>query len=379
MQALPKFSLLNGSRCSGCHVNVAGGGQRNDLGWYSYSDVSIIPREGSFISGLYASDTTNAFFDNKLFVGLDVRAQSTRSFFAPDAPRIIIPMQGTIYAAFKPFQDGVGLSFEAQFNTFGLRKQPNSDQRVRFPGQRIWMASATWQPEVDLPAIRVGQFRPAYGIRYDDHTMFPYSVVNSISRQTIVGPDWAEAGAEVSYEGLPWLTAQVGVFGTSGLAEVKFQDSGRLVSAVAGNAPTLSARVVGWPQFMDDFINAYVGASILNNGDFNIMSGFLGVGLTDYVALAADYTLVQKGEIVQANNLSLELTAQVWSPVLPFVRYEIGTSQQRTNAKQSAQSTVIGAHIFVMPYVELRPEYRIWDTVRPGLTARWNLQLHIFY
>lgn len=376
MQALPKFSLLTGNRCSGCHVSAAGGGQRTDLGWYAYSDVSIIPREGSFISGLYAADTNNTYFNRKLMLGADVRAQTTRSVYREDAPRLVFPMQGTLYAQFKPIPE---LAFDAQFNFFGLSKQKVNGPRVRYEGQRVWMASASWQPYADLPSIRVGQFRPAYGMRYDDHTMFPYSIVNTTSRQTIVGPDWAEVGAELTYEGLPGLTAQVGVFGSRSLAEVQFQDSGRLVSAVGGNAPTIAARVVGWPRFFDDFVNTYIGASILNNGDYSLISGFLGVGLTDHASLAADYTLVQKGEIVKANSLSLELTAQVWSPVLPFVRYEIGTSQQRTNEKQSAQSTVIGAHIFVIPYVELRPEYRIWDTARPGQTTRWNLQLHIFY
>lgn len=376
LQALPKFSLLTGNRCSGCHVTAAGGGQRNDLGWYSYSDVSLIPREGSFISGLYAGDTSNTYFDGKLMLGTDVRAQSTRSFYDSSAPRLIIPMQGTLYAEYKPMKE---LSISGQFNAFGLRKQPNSDQRVRFPGQRVWMASVSWHPVEDLPSIRVGQFRPAYGMRYDDHTMFPYSVVTSITRQTVVGPDWAEAGAEVTYEGLPGLTAQAGVFGSSGLAEVFFQDSGRIVSAVEGNAPTISGRVVGWPRFMDDHLTTYAGASLLMNGDFNIISGFVGVGLTDYGALAADYTMINKGDLMKARNLSLELTAQVYSPLLPFARYEIGTSQHRLDEEQSVKSIVIGSHIFVVPYVELRPEYRIWDTAKAGTTTRWNLQLHIFY
>lgn len=373
VSALPKFSLLTGNRCSNCHVSVAGGGQRNDLGWYSYSDVSLIPREGSFLSGLYAGDTSNSFFGGKLMLGLDMRAQTTRSPYSPDALRKTFPMQGTLYIDFKPVKE---LTFDAQLNFFGLSA---SAKRVAYPGQKVWAASVSWQPHVDYPSIRVGQFRPAYGMRYDDHTMSAYSIETPTSRQAIVAPEWAEAGAELTYEGLPGLTAQVGVFGSSGLAQLKFQDSGRIVSAVAGNAPTIAARVVGWPRFLDDFINTYIGASILNNGDFSVMSGFVGVGLTDHAGLAVDYTRIKKTEIVEANNISAELTVQVWSPVLPFVRYETSTTQQHQNDKQSVKSSVIGAHIFVVPYVELRPEYRIWDTAKPGTTTRWNLQLHVFY
>lgn len=373
VHALPKFSLLTGNRCSSCHVSVAGGAQRNDLGWYSYSDVSVIPREGSFLSGLYAADTSNSFFDGKLLLGLDMRAQTTRSPYFADAKRKTFPMQGTLYTAFKPVKE---LTIDAQMNFFGLSE---SAKRVAYPGQKVWAASATWQPHADYPSLRIGQFRPAYGMRYDDHTMSAYSIETPTSRQAIVAPEWAEPGAELSYEGLPGLTAQVGVFGSSGIATLRFQDSGRSISAVAGNAPTIVARVVGWPRFLDDFVNTYIGASILNNGDFNLLSGFVGIGLTDVMGLAFDYTRIKKDEIVEANNFAAEFTVQVYSPILPFVRYEVSSTQQRQNDTESVKSSVIGAHIFVMPYVELRPEYRIWDTAKQGLTTRWNLQLHIFY
>ena len=45
--ALPQMSLLSGNRCSSCHVNQQGGGTRNDLGWYTYRDVSALqPAKG---------------------------------------------------------------------------------------------------------------------------------------------------------------------------------------------------------------------------------------------------------------------------------------------------------------------------------------------
>jgi hypothetical protein len=35
--------------------------------------------------------------------------------------------------------------------------------------------------------------------------------------------------------------------------------------------------------------------------------------------------------------------------------------------------------LFLLPNVELRPEYRIFDTYRPGMIGRWGAQLHLYY
>jgi len=39
---------------------------------------------------------------------------------------------------------------------------------------------------------------------------------------------------------------------------------------------------------------------------------------------------------------------------------------------------VLGAHVFVLPYVEIRPEYRIVDT-DDFRSTRYAFQLHLFY
>jgi len=65
LYAIPQFALLTGNRCSNCHVATGGGGgMRNDLGWYSFNDVSIIPRNGSLLGWMYAGDNSNKHFDD---------------------------------------------------------------------------------------------------------------------------------------------------------------------------------------------------------------------------------------------------------------------------------------------------------------------------
>src|SRR5687768_14808585 len=37
--AIPRFSLISGTRCSACHFNPQGGGLRTELGWESMNEV----------------------------------------------------------------------------------------------------------------------------------------------------------------------------------------------------------------------------------------------------------------------------------------------------------------------------------------------------
>lgn len=372
--ALPQFTLLNGNRCNTCHVAPAGGGQRTVLGWYATQDVGLVPR--SALPWLYPDDESNTYANGALSFGVDLRAQSTRSVFSDDAKRQFFPMQAAVYGMWRP--DSL-ITIEGSFNLASLR--PNgSGGTVRYPGQRAGHLSAIVAPAAGLPTLRVGFFRPSIGMRYDDHTMFPYSWVTATSRQTYYAPNWAEVGAEITYEGPLWLTLQAGVFGSEGLSQVMVNDGVNQARLISGNAPTITARAVVWPSFLQGRIPAYVGTSMLLNGDFTMVSAMAGVGLMDDLSLMADYTHAERKGALTTDNVMLELMWRLAEPVLPYVRWESGTTRQVARpGDQVVHASIVGAQVFVMPYVELRPEYRIWDTDLPGSTTRWNVQLHIFY
>ncbi|MBC8125006.1 MAG: hypothetical protein H7X70_04670 [Candidatus Kapabacteria bacterium] len=374
--AIPQFSALTGNRCSNCHVNTSGGGIRNDLGWYSWYDVGIIPRDAAALKWMYDADSSNQFFDGKLTLGMDLRAQSARGFIE-GSERKIFPMQASLYAAFTPVK---AVTLEGSFNLAALRKGPNTDVRIVYPGQRMGSFSGYFMPDVALPTIRVGLFRPSIGVRYDDHTMAPYSYANANIRQTYLAPDWSEYGTEISYEGLRWLTLQAGVFGSEGLSQMLLSDGVASSSAIAGNSPTITSRAVFWPRFANDIINTWIGGSYLFNNDFSMTSVFASVGWSDHVALMLDYTITNKTGVIRSRNLMAELSYQIFSPVLVYARYErYFTDQINSPGTVSTNAGVLGAQIFVLPYVELRPEFRLWDTWKEGTSNRWAVQLHIFY
>ncbi len=377
--AIPQFSALTGNRCSSCHVNPSGGGVRNDLGWYAWHDVSVVPRSSSALSWLYPADESNRYFNGTTTIGMDLRVQNTRGT-AEGSQRVTFPMQAALYAAFTPVK---AVTLDGSFNIAALRVRPNTDQQVRYPGQRMGTYSALIQPDNSWPILRTGLIRPSFGMRYDDHTTAPYSYTNGTARNNYLPPDFAEYGAEVTYESAKWLTLQAGVFGTSALSQVQLSNgvSGApFTSVISGNSPTISARAVVWPHFNGTDVTAWLGASLLNNGNFSIASAMGSVGWTDHLSLMVDLTAVSLTNTQSSRNIMTELMWQIYSPLFVYARYEnYSTTYAGTAQTVTSQATVLGGQIFVLPYVELRPEYRIWDTALEGTTNRWNLQLHIFY
>lgn len=374
--AIPQFAALTGNRCSNCHINPGGGGVRNDLGWYSYNDISIVPREAGAVSWLYSGDSSNRFFDGTLTLGMDLRLMSARGF-AAGSERRIFPMQATLYAAFIPVK---AVTIEGSFNLAALRKAPNSNSRIVYAGQRMGAFSVLFQPDLTFPTIRAGLFRPSVGMRYDDHTMAPYSYTNGSTRLSYLAPDWSEYGAEVTYEGLRWLTVQAGAFGSEGLSQVQLNSGTSTVSAISSNSPTITARAVVWPRFLDDAINTWLGGSLLMNNSFSMTSAFASIGWSDHLSLMADYTITKKTGVTESRNFMTELSYQVFSPVILYTRYEhYYTKQASAPEAYEGNAGIFGAQVFVLPYVVVRPEYRIWDTQLSGTSNRWNIQLHIFY
>jgi hypothetical protein len=222
--AIPQFSLLTGNRCINCHVNTQGSGLRNELGWYVSHDTRMIkPADVPLLKMLYALDgESNSYFDGLLTLGIDARFQLAGSSRNQDAPPRFFPMQASIYAALNPTD---WLTIEGSYNA----------GPVRYAGQQSWTASVIVQPTVVSPRLRVGHFQPSLGMRYDDHTLLVRNVAGSNS-SPLIAPNFAEYGAELSYDGVKWLSLAAGAFLPRSLAQLAApNENGDFVSLV----PTL--------------------------------------------------------------------------------------------------------------------------------------------
>lgn len=376
LAAIPQFSLLSGNRCQNCHVNMQGSGLRNELGWYSNNDVGLIKPESIGLDGVYESiGKSNTVLSDNLTVGMDFRLQMAKSHKSPDAERKIFPMQAALHAAYTATD---WLTFEGMYS-FGKK---------RYNGQALFSASTLVQPDLTWPQVRIGFFQPSIGIRYDDHTMLVRQIAGT-DYVPLIAPNYADAGAELAYEGIKWLTVNAGVFRADNLSENTVQDStGQIYSLVSASDLTVNGRVVFWPRLFDHTLNTYAGTSLLANGDFILVNVFAGLGWTDHISLMAEYAHSDKPGMRKTDNVSAEALYKVSEPILLYVRGERGRTLQYVadgGIRNYMTQWVIGAQLFVLPYVEVRPEFRVVDTEQVCRTSdqyksgRFTLQLHMFY
>lgn len=381
--ALPQFSLLTGNKCLNCHVNVQGAGLRGELGWYMAKDVKLFSAHSVGLSFLESVES-NSTLNGNLTFGLDMRFQSTRSPRSDDAKRAYFPMQWAMYLAYQPEQ---WLTVEGMVELGAFARQLGNRPTL-YPGQQGWNASVLIQPSYSLPQLRIGHFQPNIGIRYDDHTILARQVAGP-NGVPLIPPNFAEFGAELNYDGLQWLTLSVGAYLPKSLAQMTTTNNEPLLKHVAPDAsfsellksPSTMARVVLWPRTDDHLLNTYLGASVLNNKTFTLTNIFAGIGLTDRLSLMSEYAMSGIKDGRQTRNYSIELMYQPMIGLLPFARYEHGatTISVPGGTKELYNKQIsLGAQIFPLPFVEIRPEYRIFDT-NDYKSSRWNVHLHIFY
>ena len=379
--ALPQMSLLSGNRCSSCHVNQQGGGTRNDLGWYTYRDVSALqPAKGIMEDFWGIQDTLREWIGAKSNIGFDMRFQYIRSR-NPESEASFFPMQFSVYGhhQFTPW-----LGIEGAYNA----------GPIRYKGQQSWSGSVLLQPGIDLPQVRIGMFQPTIGIKNDDHTTLNRQIaadwltpeiLSPYNQMTLIAPHFASPGIELGYEGLHWLSVHAGVFSNAILNQnaVTHDTSGSLA---------FTSRIMFWPRFFENSLNTYIGASILVNGEMSITQLMFGIGLTDQLSLNMESTMsnISHDRSIEPRNttfrpsesrtISAELMYQIEPWLLPYFRSEYAELKQDANMQSTViRQFIIGAQIFVLPNVEFRPEYRMFDTYRPGMIGRWGAQLHLYY
>ncbi|MBS1538902.1 MAG: hypothetical protein JST20_14285 [Bacteroidetes bacterium] len=383
--ALPQFSLLSGNKCQNCHINSQGGGLRSELGWYSFNEQSLIKPESVGLGWLYGENNScnTLLDDNILTLGTDLRFQSARSQSSDEAQRKYFPMQTAVYANIRATK---WLQFQGDIN-IGHKRFGNT-QTNNYRGQQPWSASMIFRPTISYPEIRVGFFMPTIGMRNDDHTKLIWQVPSSLGTNnlsSLIPPLYAEFGAEITYDALKWLTVSVGTFGSHSISEItlnKYSSGNGTPTSISmisdANKPTIVARAVLWKRFFDDRLNMYIGSSVFTNDDFSLTNAFAGVGLADKATLMVDYATSDKNGVRKTSTASIEALYQLQEALFLTARAETGRTLTENSDSAYTQVLVIGAQIFILPYVEFRPEYRLMDTdtFRSG---RYAFQLHLFY
>ena len=365
--AIPQFALDEGLKCINCHATTQGGGARNQRGKIVSRDTGLLmPESVRNKLGILHDKTT--LFNGRFTAGSDVRFQMAKSHKSEDAKRRFFPMQAAVYSTFTVSER---LFAEASYN-FGPRK---------FFGQQKWTASAVVQPRNSSTQLRIGYFQPSVGIRYDDHTTLPRQVAGA-DGSPLIAPNFAEYGAEFNFNKFQWLTLAAGIFDSGSISEnVVRNKSGTLVLLIHDdNSFSGLGRFEVREGILDDAVHFNAGSSFFFNGNFNLLNVFSGIGLKDKLSVMVEYSHSSKRNVRTTDNIMMDITCFAFRPLLAFLRYERGTTLESFSGldfESYSNHGVIGAQIFVMPSVELRPEYRLVDTEQFRST-RFAVQIHFF-
>jgi|GEM_PF-239632 len=395
LYSTPEFSLWTGSSCVSCHVNRQGGGMRKEFGWTFGRDASLFQPAEAGLRWLYFLDKSKYHkFDSIFTYGTDFRLETFRSHKTPTAKRRIIPMQASLYANLHPYK---WLTFEGQYN-FG---------KLVFPGQTSWSASAILQPFPDLPALRIGRFQPSMGIRDCDMTSLDRRVATPDGTEIIIAPDYSEIGFELIYSSLDWLLVNAGAFDSRSLHEVSsngvfgfesivpvfnspdmnfthFFDPKKFIAESFNNNLSVTARVIVFPELgIEGFPAVYLGGSTMVNGRFVYNNAFFGIAVMDNLHTYFKWANSNSPYIRFTNSYIAGLTYMPLKGLLIGARVEHGISDwflDNSAEKLSfiTNQYVLNAKIFVLPYIELIPEYRYIATTEYS-SLRWAFQLHLYY
>ncbi|OGU15305.1 MAG: hypothetical protein A2X61_12455 [Ignavibacteria bacterium GWB2_35_12] len=374
--ARPQYSILQnfGTKCIGCHYNTQGGGARTQPGWMARKDISLINPGTIGLQGLYDAMETNTVFNEVATFGVDFRLQSAR--WGPPIGRDMMVMQLSPFIILQPFN---WLGFEGFYN---IAYDIASDKR--FVGQNPYSASMYIKPSEKLPSLRVGYFQPTIGTKYDDHTMLIREVTGIWKGQTrpLIPGDYAEFGAQIDYEALDWVGLSVGMFDTKNMIKLTTKSKANTTIPVVdtGSVSTVLRAFITPPNIIDG-VTTFFGGTYLLNDDYYISSVFFNIGLTEQLALMTEYMRSEKKDSRLTLNFLAEVTYAVTDAVLPFVRAERGVTKYKVeNHPFYTNQFVFGAHVNLLPYIDLLPEYRIYNSEQvPGYSAEWTFQLHIFY
>ncbi|MDP4288677.1 MAG: hypothetical protein Q8922_12160 [Bacteroidota bacterium] len=380
-EAIPRFSLLTGTRCSVCHFNPQGSGLRTQLGWEMMNETGLVKWHGPDTSGIPA---TNTIFGGKFIPGADMRFQLVRE--SKTHQELLIPMQltGSLgYIATPELSAYTNINFASLYvRSLTSTKGVFGTSAGLYPGETDYDAAIQYQPSISLPSIRVGMIEPSISIRQDDHTEFVHEEA-AIQGTVLIPPYYNEMGAELTYEGIRWLTVNAGIFNSYNLAQVD-PTIGVVKSNFDFSRPSISGRVMLWPQLLDQGLNGEVGASILANGSFKMYNVFTGVGLADKATIYVEGMYSKNADERITRNFSVLGNLELMSWLDIEWRYDYGQTEHYPGVDLGfSQAFLFGFEFFPAPYIELRPEYRVTQknplTGTGTFTGQWTGQIHLFY
>ncbi len=354
--SIPRFALMMGGTCSDCHFDPSGAGLRNDGGFKFERDV--LPMMHAQKS-LKISD----LIGENIYFGFDYRTQYlySQQFNKTDFQK----MQGTFYT---------DVNLTDKLDLYGSYDFINN----------IWEGFAIAHILPNSSYIKVGTFRPNFGIQLDDHTAYTrggdlgYLFQTGYPQGLIYNPWYTETGMEVgaNFPAHVSLTASVG--------------SPRTASQLFASDPTYTARIQYTPIIAHQFALMLGGSYANFRGSLppaylvqfpkvNMYGGFFGFGTTS-LTIMGEYDVAS--DYVTSNSKSSAAMAQITYQWLKgfqsFVRYDRFDPNMNVSGDE-LQRVIVGLDLFPYSFTEVIPEYRFQFETPSVKNDSFVLQFHFYY
>lgn len=402
--ALPRFALKKGDvTCGGCHQNPMGGGLRTK-GGESFS-INVLPmwKRGDSLTGAISEGIT---------LGADFRSQFL--YFAQQYPLyndfgVRIKDTTSCIKSFHAMSYAVELGVKATNTLFGyLRYDPLSAPAEGYAMLHFVHSSGELFQAGDVindAYIKVGAFLPAYGIRFDDHTIYARGGNSNVSRFGGAGLFWGygyrDEGGELGAFFFDHIGVQIGVYNGN---------ESNYFSNFIGKNPNLamSARLNVAGELVEDILSGEIGGSIYthprtdNTGVSVPLSLFAIHGGVSFgpVSVLAEYddgkNIVLSGgsSIPFVKAITLEGSVKIMTGLYGMARLE--TFKQYADESKTIlfgtevkNRIMIGAQWFPLRFVEIRPEFRLATVTAPNISdptirddikqTTFLVQTHIFF
>lgn len=361
--ALPKFATRQGAKCQSCHINPTGKGMRSTFGSTYGREELTLPtyKEATDIEDF--SPSLGDFFT----IGMDYRtlfyyreANSTSSFFQ---------MQGDLYLDLrlnKKFRIYIDKGLYSGFEAFGLAKVLPMDGY-----------------------LKLGNFIPAYGLKMDDHNLMirsgPFFPLNTDStfqaRGYATGLNFGQGSEDTGLE-----------FGFSpGIFTLQVSVMNGRKGGLAGTAGSKNKAVVarGDVNVTTDMLNFSLGGSFYNlpnsstPGKTRLIGGFGVISLMNNLTVLGEYDILSSYNSVLKKQISGNILYTEANYVLVNgVDLKLGYEFYDPNTAQKDGTVTrwtIGAELFPMTGVEVRPLYRIsQEKPKDAKNNEFHVMFHFF-
>jgi hypothetical protein len=345
-KALPRFAVDSGVGCQACHVNPTGGGMRNEFGAEYYSRTVLPMRTYQQSQGLSGFSTALTDF---IRVGSDFR---TLLLFRDNNTSTFWQMQGDLYISMQATRDlllYLDIGLYQGFEVFGLLNIPSIDS-----------------------FIKVGKFVPSYGVRTDDHNVYTRSGAPGII-DVPFGERAEDTGVEFGYDS-ERTTLSIGFFNGNPGGGPSFAEENINAVALRGE----------WRIPSSNSFNGSIGGSLYRNKGIAYETIHYGV----FGGLASERNFNLLGELqfvsrkqppaASAENYLLlftEFNYLLRQGIDVKIQYNMGAGG---TPDRSRHAVGLGAELFFLPGLELRPLYRIHFSDDLPNFSEFIIMFHLF-